>query len=351
MFRTPITRPFLRASLLPLPSLHAVSPRPSITLSLRSPRRLPYASQQPFSTSVRRCVYGGNQYNRFNTSREPLLTRLLRNAKPHHFVIIGLTISGFYLYNTETVEMTGRRRFNCVSPKWELQMGVESYREVLNQERGKILPANHPLTVSVNRVLQRLIPQAQIEGADWQVHVIDEPQTKNAFVLPGGKVFVYTGILPICKDEDGLAAVLGHEIAHVVARHPAERMSGGFLTFGVVFLISLLFDISGQFPSLLLNLMYSLPNSRTQEGEADNIGLMMMSKACFDPGASVELWARMQQAEKQAPPEFLSTHPSSYNRMETIKGMLYKAEGLYEDSGCNVIRGFMPGFHQASSGW
>jgi Zn-dependent protease with chaperone function len=78
-------------------------------------------------------------------------------------------------------------------------------------------------------------------------------------------VFVYTGILPICKDEDGLAAVLGHEIAHVVAHHPAERMSNNILTVGAVFIISILFDISGQIPSLLLNLMYSLPNSRTQE--------------------------------------------------------------------------------------
>lgn len=80
-----------------------------------------------------------------------------------------------------------------------------------------------------------------------------------------GKVFVYTGILPICGDEDGLAAVLGHEIAHVVARHPAERMSNSFLSLGAVFMISLLFDVSGQFTSLLVNLMYGLPNSRSQE--------------------------------------------------------------------------------------
>lgn len=90
-----------------------------------------------------------------------------------------------------------------------------------------------------------------------------------------GKVFVYTGILPICQDEDGLAAVLGHEIAHVVAHHPAERMSNSFLTIGAVFLVSFLFDVSGQLPSMLLNLMYSLPNSRTQEAEADNMGLSM----------------------------------------------------------------------------
>ncbi|KAF9890870.1 hypothetical protein FE257_005446 [Aspergillus nanangensis] len=243
--------------------------------------------------------------------------------------------------------MTGRRRFNCVSHNQELQMGEESYREILNEVRGRILPENHPLAVRVDQVLQRLIPLAPLEGAQWKVHVIDDMDMKNAFVLPGGKVFVYTGILPICKDDDGLAAVLGHEIAHVVARHPAERMSSGFISVGAVFLISMLFDISGQLPSIMLNLMYSLPNSRTQEAEADNIGLMMMSKACFNPEAAVDLWSRMQAAEKQAPPQFLSTHPSSSNRMETIRDLLVKAESVYEDSGCSTVRGFLPGFRQA----
>ncbi|KAE8167067.1 TCP-1/cpn60 chaperonin family-domain-containing protein [Aspergillus tamarii] len=237
--------------------------------------------------------------------------------------------------------MTGRRRFNCVSAKRELEMGRQSYLEVLNENRGSILPEHHPLTMQVNRVLQRLIPQAPIEGADWRVHVIKDDSMLNAFVLPGGKVFVYTGILPICKDEDGLAAVLGHEIAHVVAHHPAERMSNSFITMGAAFLVSLLFDISGHLPSLLMNLAYSLPNSRTQEAEADEIGLMMMSKACFNHEAAVELWARMQEAEKGAPPQFLSTHPSSYNRMEAIRGWSIKAEAAYEDSGCHAIGGFM----------
>jgi Zn-dependent protease with chaperone function len=179
--------------------------------------------------------------------------------------------------------MTGRRRFNCVSLNQELKMGQESYHEVLQQSRGHILPESHPVTIMVNRVLRRLIPQAPIHDADWKVHVIHDDNMKNAFVLPGqvqasllttdpeltlefsGKVFVYTGILPICKDEDGLAAVLGHEIAHVVARHHAERMSNNFITMGVVFLTAFLFDVSGQIPGLLLNLMYSLPNSRVQE--------------------------------------------------------------------------------------
>ncbi|KAL3430772.1 TCP-1/cpn60 chaperonin family-domain-containing protein [Aspergillus tetrazonus] len=230
--------------------------------------------------------------------------------------------------------MTGRRRFNCVSHQQELKMGEQSYREVLRDCQGRILPEYHPLTIMVNRVLHRLVPMAPIDGADWKVHVIKDDNMVNAFVLPGGKVFVFTGILPICKDEDGLAAVLGHEIAHVVAHHTGERMSNNFVTMGVIFLAALLFDISGNIPSLLLNLMYSLPNSRTQEAEADNIGLMMMSKACFNPEAAVDFWARMQRAEKQAPPQFISTHPSNYNRMEAIRGWLDKAQAEYENSGC-----------------
>lgn len=232
-------------------------------------------------------------------------------------------------------------------------MGNQSYKEVLSSSHGKILPEHHPTTALVKRVLDRLIPQAPIVGANWRVHVIKDDGMINAFVLPGGKVFVYTGILPVCEDEDGLAAVLGHEIAHVVARHPAERMSNSLLTIGAVVLISAMFDISGQIPSLLLNLMYSLPNSRTQEAEADEMGLMMMSKACYNPEAAARLWSRMQRLEKEAPPQFMSTHPSSYNREEAIRDRLHKAQNVYEQSGCDSMQTYMPGFRQAygNFGW
>ncbi|KAL3464997.1 peptidase family M48-domain-containing protein [Aspergillus heterothallicus] len=314
----------------------------------RISRPSPSIPRRAFASSRRGYYNNGNRYRRFDGPQgEPIVMRLVRNAKPQHFVIIGGVIGGFYVYNTETVEMTGRRRFNCVSHQQELKMGEESYHEVLQQSRGRILPESHPITIGVNRVLQRLIPQAPIHGADWKVHVIHDDNMKNAFVLPGGKVFVYTGILPICQDEDGLAAVLGHEIAHVVARHPAERMSNNFVTMGVVLLTAFLFDVSGQIPGLLLNLMYSLPNSRTQEAEADNIGLMMMSKACFNPEAAVGLWERMHKAEEMAPPQFMSTHPTSYNRMEAIKGWLDKAQAVYDESGCFSTGNYMPGFRQA----
>ncbi|KAJ5755433.1 hypothetical protein N7533_004976 [Penicillium manginii] len=320
------------------------------------PITLPRPTQRPFTstpisrlrTSTKSSYHQRPNYNRFSGSQRTSLFRtLLTKSKPHHFVLIGIGISGLYLYNTDVVEMTGRRRFNCISAERELAMGAESYREVLASERGKVLPDSHPLTKSVDRVLQRLIPMADIEGAEWKVHVIKDDGNANAFVLPGGKVFVYTGILPICQDENGLAAVLGHEIAHVVARHPAERMSTSFLTLGTVFLVSMLFDVSGQLSSMMVNLMWSLPNSRTQEAEADHMGLMMMAKACFDPSAAVRLWHRMQMQEKGVPLQFMSTHPSSYNREEAIRGWLERAEGVYLDSDCGVVGGFVPGFRSA----
>ncbi|CAG7926666.1 unnamed protein product [Penicillium olsonii] len=236
------------------------------------------------------------QYYRFKGSRPSKFSRIVEALKPRHFVFIGLGASGVYLYNVEEVEMTGRRRFNCISNARELDMGTGTYREILASERGKILSVNHPLTKLVDEVMQDLIADIEIEGADWRVYVIQDDENQNAFVLPG--VFVYTGILPICKDTNGLAAVLAHEIAHVVAHHPAERMSNGLFKFGIVMALSLLFDISGQFSSLLVNLMYSLPNSRVQEAEADKMGLMIMSKACFNPQAAVQLtttgWRRLR---------------------------------------------------------
>lgn len=196
-----------RIPLLGLPSGSAhprINPRAHLNLQLasrwvstRKPRQ-PSNSKPPsqlsealhprraFATTPSRLAR--NTYNRFNSShsaRPSIFHTLLSRSKPHHFVLIGLGISGIYLYNTEVVEMTGRRRFNCVSHEAELKMGMQSYREVLAQSQGRILPDNHPVAQMVNRVLQRLIPQAPIEGADWRVHVILDDENANAFVLPG----------------------------------------------------------------------------------------------------------------------------------------------------------------------
>lgn len=152
---------------------------------------------------------------------------------------------------------------------------------------------------------------------ECSVVVVNLIAEANAFVLPGGKVFVYTGILSIAQTDDGLAAILGHEIAHNVARHAAEAMSQNLIFVAPLRLLLLGLDYSGYTMGLarilgdtIMGLGVVRPASRKQESEADYIGLMIMAKACYDPNAAVGVWQRMEQAEVAQTPEWLSTHPS-----------------------------------------
>ncbi|KLJ11954.1 hypothetical protein EMPG_12899 [Blastomyces silverae] len=251
--------------------------------------------------------------------------------------------------------MTGRRRFNCISNEMEMQFGKQTYEMILQEYRGQFLPESHHLVRYVDSVFRKLIlsgqPQlgeedAMLKNLKWKVHVINSSEM-NAFVLPGGNVFVFTGILPVCRDKDGLAAVLGHEIAHVLAHHPAERMSSNIIVIVAALAASMLFDVSQNLSSAIFNLMLALPNSRAQESEADEIGLMMMAKSCFKPEAAAGLWSRMHQAEKAVPPQILSTHPSSRRRMEAIQKWLPQANTVYDDSGCGVTERYAESFGQA----
>lgn len=256
-------------------------------------------------------------------------------------LVAGAGGTTFYVINLEQVPVTGRRRFNFISPERETSLVSDAaYQQTVDQFRGKILPREHPYTQLVARIVERLLPAAHgLGGADWQVHVIDDPQQMNAFVLPGGKVFVFTGIMSIAQDENGLAAVLGHEIAHNVAHHVGERMSRQVFTMAAAFLVSLIFDISGQFGNGIADLALTLPNGRTQETEADHIGLLMMAEACYDPRQAPNLWKRMAENEKKrggAPPQFLSTHPSSGTRGQTMEKWMPEAMGKYEESGCSI---------------
>lgn len=158
-----------------------------------------------------------------------------------------------------------------VSPSQEEQMGKQGLAEVMGEYGGKVLPANHPASRQVRAVVQRIVEANGLEAGPegWQTHVVADDSTKNAFVLPGGKIFVFTGILPVAKDEHGLAVILGHEIAHQVARHSAERMSSLKVLFG----LSLLLESMGIDPGLsrvLLNLVMTLPNSRKNESEGES---------------------------------------------------------------------------------
>jgi predicted Zn-dependent protease len=229
------------------------------------------------------------------------------------------------------VPFTNRSQLILISAEEETKLGSQAYREVLS----KSPTTNADRYVEpVRRIGERLARAAERPDYQWQFAVIDDPKQVNAFALPGGKVAVYTGILPVAADSDGLAVVMGHEIAHVIARHGAERMSQGLaaeLGAGV------LGAAAGGGPSgnLLLaayglgtQLGVLLPYSRTQESEADHIGLILMAKAGYDPRAAEGFWQRMARASSGGgPPEFLSTHPSHDTREQQIRAWLPEALG------------------------
>ncbi|KAM0793686.1 hypothetical protein ACM66B_001114 [Microbotryomycetes sp. NB124-2] len=208
-----------------------------------------------------------------------------------------------------------------VSKSTEQQMGVQSFNQVMGEYGNRILPDRHPTARYVQSVVKRIVEANGLEAGPggWETHVVADDKTRNAFVLPGGKIFVFSGILPIAQDSDGLAVILGHEIAHQVARHSAERMSG----LKVLFVLSLALESLGLDAGLsrvLLNLVMTLPNSRKSESEADVIGLQLANQACFDVRAARGLWQRMNKAEGAAGSnvDFLSTHPSSSKRVDTV---------------------------------
>jgi predicted Zn-dependent protease len=232
----------------------------------------------------------------------------------------------------ETVPITGRSQLQLVSTAQEAQMGTEAYKDILSKAKISTDPAANAL---VKKVGTRIAAATGRNDLAWEFTVIDDPQTVNAFALPGGKVAVYTGILPVTRDEAGLAVVLGHEVSHVMARHSAERISKQLsLQYGA----ELVGGVLGVNPELtksgaaLLVSTILLPWDRAQESEADHLGLIYMAKAGYDPRAASEFWLRMSEASKgrSRPPEFLSTHPSDETRVRQIQAWLPEAERYYQ---------------------
>ena len=235
----------------------------------------------------------------------------------------------------QTVPITGRSQLLLLSETEEVQMGVQSYQQVLKKSKLSTDPAANDL---VRRVGTRIAAATGRGDYQWEFKVIEEQQA-NAFALPGGKVAVYTGILPITLDEAGLAAVLGHEVSHAIARHGAERLSQDLLV--QVGLTGTMAALSKGDPKTVQNVGgllgagaavgLLLPWGRAQESEADHLGLIYMAKAGYDPHAARDLWIRMAESSKGGgrPPEFLSTHPSEATRIKQIEGWLPEAMQYY----------------------
>lgn len=247
-------------------------------------------------------------------------------------VVMALCVAG-----CTTVPETGRKQFNLLSPEQEMEMGIASFTEIKKQ--GPI-STDVKTAEMVRRVGERIAAVAPLPNAQWEFVLIDSPEA-NAFCLPGGKVGVYTGILEYTRDEAGLATVLGHEVAHAVARHGGERVSQqmGFQVVGALIEESLKESewreavVTGY--GLGSSVGVALPHSRLQESEADEMGLIYMARAGFNPQAAVAFWERFSQldANSSSTPWFLRTHPVSADRAAELRALMPRAMEEYRKHG------------------
>lgn len=266
---------------------------------------------------------------------------------PYIWMVVGSTSVFFgygYFAFLDEAPLTKRKQWIATSPEWESRLGNEEYQKLLKTFHKDILPRNHRASITVERVGARIATAAldfsreqnlpMAASKNPYTYTVVRSAMANAFVLPGKHVFVMTGLFQYVRDEDELAAVLGHEIAHNLARHAGEKISGS-LVVNMVARLSLLVDPSGVLFSVMLpaaNLFRELPNSRTQETEADEIGVHIAAKACYDPRAAKRVFSNMEAAtEKGAQgPEFLSTHPSHDTRISNFDQWLPIAMQEYE---------------------
>lgn len=242
----------------------------------------------------------------------------------------------FQLAGCATAPITGRSQLLIVPESDEIALGMKAYQETVS--KAKI--SNEPqVNALVKRVGTRIATVANKPSYQWQFTVIDDAKTANAFALPGGKVAVYTGILPYTVDENGLAFVLAHEVGHVLARHGNERMSQQLLIQLGQQGLNLAIANKSAAAVQAINLGYglgttvgvALPFSRTQEYEADHIGIILMAKAGYDPREAPRFFERMLSGHggKQTP-EFLSTHPADANRIRDLKSLIPEAMQYYK---------------------
>jgi len=273
---------------------------------------------------------------------------MIRAGWVTRFVLLVLSSSSpFVLSGCETNPYTGRSQLLMTSVSEEMQLGAQAYQQVKNDP--KVHQSQDPREVEpVKRVAARIIEAAKrskyaemAKQFQWEVTVIKDDKTMNAFALPGGKIAVYTGIFPVAKTEAGLAAVLGHEVTHALARHGAERMSQGELTNAALQVVGAAAGASGMNPTLSQGAMAALgagaqvgvllPFSRSHESEADYIGILLAADAGYDPRESVHLWERMEQLSGEGgPSEFLSTHPGHETRIAQLKKWMPEAMGIYQ---------------------
>ena len=273
-------------------------------------------------------------------------------------IYVGLGIGGFYLYNLDEAPFTHRLRFLWV-PYWmERMVGDHGYKQLLYQFRGQLLPSSDPLYLKISSIMNKLLTSAlanlpedrreHISKLKWSIHIIQVDPTKvppNAFILPNGKIFIFSSILPVCRDADGLATVLSHELSHQLAQHTLEQLS---MQPFYIALLAILYSITGtsSLNQMVLAGLLTRPASREMETEADRIGCELMAMLCFNVHRAIDFWTRMSNVEKQSGSflsdsafvDFFSTHPNTSKRMRNIETWMPELDQISERSDCHAYK-------------
>ncbi len=258
------------------------------------------------------------------------------------FLLIMTTLTGCLSTTTKKgVVGIDREQLLLISPQQMEEGGKQAYKAVLNeaQKTHTLLKNNDPLVKRVRRIAKRIIPQTSVfrkeaPAWNWEVNVIQSDQL-NAWAMPGGKIAFYTGIIKKLKLSDAeIAAIMGHEIAHVLREHGRERASQQTLTQVGLSALSIFTGVRGptlDATALALQVTLTLPNSRTHETEADRMGVELAARAGYNPYAAVRVWQKMaQQSKGSRPPEMLSTHPSHASRIKDLNKYAKRVESLFE---------------------
>lgn len=303
---------------------------------LNSTRSRKYATYKRFDNGL------SFNYNRFFSSR-PLL-----------YTVGGFTI--FYIYNQDEAPFTKRRRLLWV-PYWaEKRIGDMSYRQIMAQYGNQIVPHTDPIYGQISNIVNKLLQTAFANSPDqnqvqhlkslkWEIHVVKvDPREvpPNAFILPNGKVFIFSSILPICRDTAGIATVLSHELSHQLAHHSMEQLSKQPIYMALSTALYMATGIS-WFNDLLIAGLLTMPASREMESEADRIGCELMARSCYDLTEIPRFWQRMHQFEEQQQGnirtplfnEFLSTHPNTNKRIHDIQSWMPELNNIKESSDCH----------------
>jgi predicted Zn-dependent protease len=261
------------------------------------------------------------------------------------FRIVNLFIILLFLSGCAVVPITGRRQFSFIPNSQLVTLSNDNYQQILSESKLSqdtaqteiVKEVGNNIAQATEKFLKESGKEKELESYKWEFNLIEDKETANAFCLPGGKIAVYTGILDITQDKDGLATVIAHEVAHAIANHGGERVSQLLLVEVGAVTLSEALSKNPSKTSQLWQLAYGLgtnlgvvlPYSRLQELEADRIGLILMAKAGYDPSAAIPFWERMNEKSKSRPLEFLSTHPAPARRIEDIKKAMPEALKYY----------------------